>query len=86
MEIKPQNKNANQKRFQSIFDLDVVKLVIDCLCRNLTTTNRPRSPTAKDKSIRNKFRFDSNNCIILFGSSSPSSTPDCNALENNTTV
>ncbi len=68
------------------FDLDVVKLFIDCLCKNLTTKNTPARPTANDKSMRNKFKLDSKSPIISFISNFERSIPASTALAIKATV
>ena len=64
----PQPKKISQKRFQSILSLAVVKLVIDNLCINLFTKKRPKRPTAKDNSIKNRLRLGSKSPIKVLSS------------------
>ena len=54
MVMAPQNINANQKRDQSIFSLEVVKLTKLCLCITFTvknTANRPQIYLGSNKAI-----------------------------------
>ena len=56
----PQNKNENQKRFQSILGLDVVNDVKLCLCSSFAAPNKKMSPPAKGNKMNTKFTFGSN--------------------------
>ncbi|CAI8369444.1 MAG: Uncharacterised protein [Flavobacteriaceae bacterium] len=65
IDITPQRINANATLLQSILDLEVVRFVILCLCKNLTAiNNRNIKPPAKGNNIYKKLRLDSNNPIM----------------------
>ena len=60
VEINPQSKNAKNTLFQSILDLDVVRLVMVCLCNNLTAIYKNINPPVKGNRIYRKFKLGSN--------------------------